>query len=514
MLIHELLESDAERAPDKEAIVLRDRRVNYGEYLESVNRAAANLLKLGVRRRDKVALYIGNRPEYVFCYIATVSIGAAAVPVSTRFAANEAQFVVENSDSSLMIASPGALGLDFLEIVNKIKPDCPLLKTIVVLGEPAEVERVPGALPGDAVFGEVSEADMQALAKARAVVDEDDTAFLCYTSGSTGIPKAAELTHKNIVSYSEGQLDAADIGPDARLLLDIPVNHVGGNVMGIISMLQAGGTLVMLDQFIPQDVLETIQREKITVLGQVAAQYIMLMMVPDFDSYDLSSVEKAVVSAAPTPKEVFTQVKEKFGIYLTNGFGLSEVSGAVTFNRVDEDPFERLSTSIGKANKGIEVGILDPAGKPAAGGRGGRDMHQGRRGDEGLLQDARGDRAGDDRRRLFQDRRYGPHGRGRLRLYPRPQEGDVHPRRRERLPSRGRGGAHPSPGRHVRGGDRSARQADGRGRESLHRADARHRAPHRGRDKEVVRREAREVQGARGTWNSATPCRLRLSARS
>lgn len=363
MLIHELLEGKAERMPEKEAIVLRERRITYGEYLEAVNRVAANLLKLGVKRGDKVALYIGNRPEYVFCYIAAVSIGAAAVPVSTRFADMEAQFVVENSDSSLMVVAPGFGGIDFLEIAGKILPDCPEVKTVVVMGTPEDVAKVPGALGEEAVFGDVSAADLEALKNARAGVDGDDTAFLCFTSGSTGVPKAAELTHKNIVAYSEGQLDAADISSDDRLLLDIPVNHVGGNVMAIISMLQAGGTLVMLDQFVPQEVLETIQKERITVMGQVPAQYIMLMMMPDFDSYDLSSVQKAVVSAAPTPREVFTQVKEKFGIYLTNGYGLSEVSGAITFTRVDDDSFERLSSSIGKANKGITVSIIDSSGE-------------------------------------------------------------------------------------------------------------------------------------------------------
>ncbi len=362
MLIHEMLQEHTASDPHKEAIVFHDQRITYGEYLEAVDRIAANLVKLGVKRGDKVALYIGNRPDYVYCYIATTSIGAAAVPVSTRFAEMEAGFIVSNSDSSLLLTVPGFAGIDFLDVVNKILPACPDVKKVVVLGDPDEVARIPGALPPDAVFGEVTGADLEALAKARGPVDEDDTAFLCYTSGSTGIPKAAELTHKNIIKYSEGQLDASDVNSSDRLLLDIPVNHVGGNVMAIIAMLQSGGTLVMLDQFLPQEVLQTIQDEKITVMGQVPAQYILLMMQPDFDSYDVSSVKKAVVSAAPTPKEVFVQVKEKFGIYLTNGFGLSEVSGAVTFTRVDEDSFERLSTSIGKANKGIDVSTLDSAG--------------------------------------------------------------------------------------------------------------------------------------------------------
>ena len=200
------------------------------------------------------------------------------------------------------------------------------------------------------------------LENARAAVEEDDTAFIVYTSGTTGVPKGAELTQKNLIAYTKGQIDASRVTGDDRLLLDIPVNHVGGGVMAIISMLYVGGTLVMLDAFVPQEVLETIQNEKITVMGQVPAQYILLMMTPGFDEYDVSSVRAAVVSAAPSPKEMFTQVKEKFGVYPTNGFGLSEVSGAVTFNRVDEDPFERLSTSVGKANLGIELSIIDAEG--------------------------------------------------------------------------------------------------------------------------------------------------------
>lgn len=149
--------------------------------------------------------------------------------------------MVGNSDSSIIVVVPGMGGVDFLDIVNKILPSCEKVKTVVVLGESEDVARVSGALPTEAVFGAVSEEDLEALKSARAGVEEDDTAFLCYTSGSTGIPKAAELTHKNIVAYSKGQIDASDVSDRDRLLLDIPVNHVGGNVMAIIAMLQSGG---------------------------------------------------------------------------------------------------------------------------------------------------------------------------------------------------------------------------------------------------------------------------------
>lgn len=362
MLLNEILEVHAREHPDGEAIVFHDERVTWAEYMANVDKVAANMARLGVKRGDHVALYMGNGTQYCYCYLGAASLGACAVPVSVRFAELEAGFIVGNSNSTFLVTIPGFGGVDFLDIVNKIRPSCPDVKTIVVIGTDEEVARVDGALPSSEIFGEVTGDDLEALKKAREGVDENDTAFMVYTSGTTGVPKGVELTHKNLISYVKGQMDASDVTGEDRLLLDIPVNHVGGGVMAIVSTLYAGSTLVILDQFIPQEVLETVEREKITIMGQVAAQYILMMMVPDFEKYDLSTVRMAVVSAAPTPKEVFAAVKEKLGLYLTNGFGLSETSGAITFTRVDEDSFERLSTSVGKPNEGIEIAIMDDAG--------------------------------------------------------------------------------------------------------------------------------------------------------
>ncbi|MFW6113970.1 MAG: class I adenylate-forming enzyme family protein, partial [Actinomycetota bacterium] len=130
-------------------------------------------------------------------------------------------------------------------------------------------------------------------------------------------------------------------------------------VMAIIATLVAGGTLVMLDTFVPAEVLATVEKEKITVMGQVPAQYILLMMQPDFDDYDVSSVRAPVISAAPVPSELVKKIEEKFGVLPYIGYGLSEVCGAVTFTR-QEDPVEKIAATIGVPNQGIEVRIMSP----------------------------------------------------------------------------------------------------------------------------------------------------------
>ncbi|MGQ9475916.1 MAG: class I adenylate-forming enzyme family protein [Actinomycetota bacterium] len=358
MLLFEPLERWAKERPDREAIVYGDRRVTYAEYDREVNKVAKGLLRLGVKRGDRVGLYIPNHPEFIFGYLACAKIGAAAVPVSWRFAPAEVKYILGHSDSRVVVMEPGFMDSDFIAKLNAVREELPELRQVVVIGGEEEVARIPGAISYDEFLVEGPELD-QELAARKAEVEEEDVALQLFTSGTTGVPKAPMLTHRNLIEYVRGQVDASDITDDERLLMDIPNNHVGGAVMAIVSMLYNGSTLVMLDTFVPQQVLQTIEKERITIVGQVPAQYILLFMQPDFDSYDLSSVKTAVISGAPVPPELVQQIKEKMGIIPYIGYGLTEVSGAVTFTRQDF-PLEKIATTIGIPNPGIEVRIMDP----------------------------------------------------------------------------------------------------------------------------------------------------------
>lgn len=369
MRIFEPLERWAEERPDREAIVYGDRRFSYEEYNREVDRVAMGLLALGVKRGDKVGLYIPNHPEFIFGYLACAKLGAAAVPVSWRFAANEVRYILGHSDSSVVIAETGFMDSDFLDKINAVSGDLPSLRHIVIIGEAEDVSRVEGAISyaGFLAGGDGLEKELEARKKE---VEEEDTALLLFTSGTTGKPKAPELSHRNLVEYVDGQIRASDLTADERLLMDIPNNHVGGAVMAIISMLYNGSTLVMLDTFIPQQVLKTLQDERITVMGQVPAQYILLFMQPDYDSYDISSVKYAVISGAPVPPELVDQIENKMGIVPFIGYGLTETSGAITFTR-QEHPVEKITTTIGIPNEGVEVRIMSPEGEEVPRGEAG-----------------------------------------------------------------------------------------------------------------------------------------------
>lgn len=358
MLVFEYLEKWAGERPGREAVIYADRRITYAEYEREVKRVARGLIRLGVKRGDKVGLYIPNHPEFVFGYIACSMLGAAAVPVTWRFAASEVKYVLGHSDTSVVVMETAFMDSDFIEKINAVRGELHELRDIVVIGSPEDVSRVPGSISYDDFLAEDTGLDEELEARKRDV-QEDDVALLLFTSGTTGLPKAPMLTHRNLVSYVAGQIESAGIGEDERLLMDIPNNHVGGAVMAILSVLYSGNTLVMLDTFIPQQVLQTVQDERITVMGQVPAQYILLFMQPDFDGYDLSSVKYAVTSGAPVPPELVGQIEEKMGIVPFVGYGLTETSGAITFTR-QEHPREKITSTIGVPNVGIEIRIMSP----------------------------------------------------------------------------------------------------------------------------------------------------------
>ncbi|MCK9231241.1 MAG: AMP-binding protein, partial [Syntrophales bacterium] len=328
----------AAEQPDQEALVYKDRRFTYRQYDEITDRVAMGLLGIGVKRGDRVGIYVPNWPEFIFAYLGAAKIGAVAVPVSWRFTAQEIKFVLDDAGISALVMAAGFMGMDFVQNLKAARKELPLLKKVVILEEDkAEAGMIPWARflaePGPA------------LEQAQAAVEPDDPMLFLYTSGTTGIPKAAMLTHKNLISYTNGQNAASDYGKGHTLLLNIPLNHVGGAVMAVIATLNSGNKLVIMDMFVPEETLQIIEKERVTIIGQVPAQYALELLNPNVEKYDLSTIQTAIVSSQPCPSELILAIKQRMGVMPQNAYGLTEVSGAITFTHPSHGE-EKLKHSV------------------------------------------------------------------------------------------------------------------------------------------------------------------------
>jgi fatty-acyl-CoA synthase len=356
MVIGDFLKQHAAERPDVEALVFKDRRITYRDYDARTDETAAGLIRAGVKPGDRIGIYVPNWPEFIFTYLGAAKIGAITVPVSWRFTPQEISFILNDSGVTLVTAAPSFMGVDMAANLKAARESAPSLKTIVLLGE---TEAAAGWATPWADF--VGQPDGEVEAARRGVEPADPVLFI-YTSGTTGVPKAAMLTHKNVITYTKSVIKASSFTKDDSILLDIPLNHVGAAVMGVITCLLPGAKLVLMDGFIPEETLKVIQAERITVMGQVPAQYSLQLLHPNVQQYDLSSIKTAIVSSQPCPTELLLEMKRRLGIFPINAYGLSETSGTVTLSRRG-DSEEKLTYTVGVPIEGVEVAIMDENGE-------------------------------------------------------------------------------------------------------------------------------------------------------
>jgi acyl-CoA synthetase (AMP-forming)/AMP-acid ligase II len=340
--------------PDSEAVVCSKGRITWKEYDRQTDRAAQGLLNLGVKRGDRVGIYMPNWPKFLFVYLGAVKIGATAVPVNWSFTPQEVKFVINNAGVSVLVMSAGFLDVKMLKNLDAVRNELPALHHVIIL----EKEKAqPGMIPYDEFMADPT----PALPEARAAVQVEDPVIFIYTSGTTGIPKAAMLTHKNLLSYVGWMINICYIVGENTVLMNVPINHVGGAVMGVVSCLAAGNKLAMMDAFDPVKTLQFIQDEKISVIGQVPTMYALELLNPDVGKYDLSSVKIAIVSSAPCPSDLISAIQKHMGVTPQNAYGLTEVSGAVTCTLLEHGE-EKLKYTVGVPQAGIELAIMDDEG--------------------------------------------------------------------------------------------------------------------------------------------------------
>lgn len=345
MNVTQNVEQAAKFFPEKTAILFEGRQIRYGELNRTASRLANAFIENGVRQGDRVALYLPNIPEFTVCYIAALKIGAIAVSVNPMLKAGELSYIL-NDSGSVLLCTVGEL------LSNLRREEYTALKHVLVC------EGDPQGYPTLSAW-EGSGAD-----ECRAVdLDREQPAVILYTSGTTGFPKGATLTHGNVVSNTWTAAHHARYTVNDRMSLFLPLFHVFGQNFVMNGTFNACATLVLFRRFVPKEVLTSIEKDRITLFFAVPTIYIALLNT-DLSEFDLSSIRYEFSAAATMPQEISARWTERFGRPIYEGYGLTECSPFACYNH----DFRHKFGSVGTPVENFEVKIFDDDDKEVPAG--------------------------------------------------------------------------------------------------------------------------------------------------
>lgn len=349
----------AQEKPEAEALVFGERRISWREFDEQVDRAAAAFLELGVQRGDRVAMVAMACPEFLITFMAASKVGAMWLGLSPKFSLDELRYVLTHSQPRLLITQRSFAGIDLVQTGLTLAHECASIESVLIMGDAA-------GLPDEArafqpFIDQARPAFVEALSARAAEVSPEDDVLLMYTSGSTGKPKGVIHSHQNIVTNIAVEAVYFGFDGDARVLLHFPINHVAADVEIGFGAIFAGSALILMDHFDPITSLETVEREKVTVLGQVPVMFLMQMATPKFRTMDWSHLRAFVWGGSGAPKVMLDGLKaiaSKTGARLITGYGSTEVCGFISYT-LPGDSDEVLARSAGKQVDPFEMKIVD-----------------------------------------------------------------------------------------------------------------------------------------------------------
>jgi long-chain acyl-CoA synthetase len=340
-----LLPSAAREHPDKAAVVTTERTMTYGELDDRVRRAAGALAGLGVSAGDRVALLLGTVPEFVEVLHGAWRLGAAVAPLNVMLTPDEAGYVLADAEARVVVADRA-----FLPVVLAVRDRLAELDHVVVVG---------GRAPRR------THAYEKLLARAGepppVETTEDDLALLAYTAGTTANPKGAMLTHGNLLANLDqmAEVPALREAESDVVILALPLFHIYALNVVLGITIREGATAVLVERFDAQRTLQLVERHRVTVLFGAPQMFAAWLRAAEGRAFDLSSVRLAVSGAAPLPGEVLRAFRERFGVTIWEGYGLTETAPAVTSNALGDRP---KPGSIGLVLPGVEVRLTDERG--------------------------------------------------------------------------------------------------------------------------------------------------------
>lgn len=366
------------RHAQQDALIVRHQnvRLSYTQLKQQVDALACSLLRLGLKTGDRIGIWSQNNSEWALTQFATAKAGLILVNINPAYRRSELEYALNKVGCRALILSPVFRTSNYLSILGDLAPELvtseagklqsaklPSLELVIRLGSDTSA----GMLNFDSLLTPPSEAELTALAALGKTLKGTDPINIQFTSGTTGSPKGATLSHRNILNNGRFVGDAIRLVEGDRLCIPVPLYHCFGMVMGNLGCLTHGSTMIYPDEgFDPVSVLKTVSEERCTALYGVPTMFIAILGHPDFAKYDISTLRTGIMAGSPCPIEVMKQVIEKMHMNeVTIAYGMTETS-PVSFQSATDDPIERRVSTVGRIQPHCEVKIVNGEGDTVA----------------------------------------------------------------------------------------------------------------------------------------------------
>jgi len=366
-----VLDKVGARYPKQEAIVSGEQRITFETLMHRVDSMANALLKMGVKKNDKVAIWMGNIPEWVYAHFACIKIGAPLVPLSTRYKVHELEYILRQSDSTTLFMMDHFLKIDYIPMIYELCPELkecqpgdlrceklPLLKRVIIVGE----QSYPGMLDYNQVLKSGEDyASSAELKKAQEAVEPEDVYIIPFTSGTTGFPKGVVTTNYQYLRIMSAVSARFQMTEEDRILVVSPFSHNMGNMTGMLLGGCNGACILPMESFDPGEALRLIDEEKVSKFTGSPTMYIMMLDHAYFPKRDTTSMKAAVIGGADVSPDLVRTIMDKMGIKdLISAYGLTENTGVSTMSQPG-DPPEIVANTAGKLIfDDCELKVLDP----------------------------------------------------------------------------------------------------------------------------------------------------------